>query len=110
MNEEKLITLFEQKLLPLMKEHFPTKAELQGLISDWSEFKTEMREFKLGMFQWRKDADNKFNTIDDKLDTLVDSANALDLFLEQHPLERIQRVERCVNLGPYVATWQEDDF
>jgi hypothetical protein len=82
MNEEKLINLMEQKLLPLMKEHFPTRFEME----------------------------KRFDYIDEKLEELTLSATTLDTLLEQYPLERIQRIERCVGLGPYIAVWPEDDF
>ncbi|MDB5254315.1 MAG: hypothetical protein JWL80_381 [Parcubacteria group bacterium] len=81
MNEEKLINLFEQKLLPLMKEHFPTGFEME----------------------------KRFDHIDEKLEELTFSAKALDIVLEQYPIEWIQRLEKHTGLSTYAFKNRAED-
>ena len=56
----------------------------------------------------RKDMNAGFEIVDEKLDDLKASARALDSILEQHPIPRIERLEKHVHLPPYAHTFEED--
>src|SRR3989344_7624443 len=56
----------------------------------------------------RKDMNAGFEIVDEKLDDLKASARALVSILEQHPIPRIERLEKHVHLPPYAHTFEED--
>jgi hypothetical protein len=97
----------EQKLVKLLKEHFPTKEE-------FGSFKTEMHEFKAEMYEVGKETRSEFRLIredlkeiKEKLDDVKSSANALDGILEQNPIPRIERLEKHIGLEEFVPVLQD---
>ncbi len=77
----------EEKLLELLKQHFPTREDHQALLN-------EMR--------------SEFADVKEHLTDLKASAKALDKILERHPIPRIERLEKHAGLPPYAAVGAED--
>lgn len=84
----------EEKLLELLKQHFPTREDHYALMQEMRSSFLEMREH--------------FKQVDEKLDDLHASARALDKVLERYPIPRIERIEKHVGLPPYVPAGAED--
>jgi archaellum component FlaC len=114
----------EQKLIKLLEKHFPTKPEFIGLKGEVSNLGNEVGSLKMevgglkkefgGMRQefnqlsnevgsLRKDMVNGFQEINEKLYELTSSAKALDKILEQHPIERIKRLEKHAHLPAFTT-------
>ncbi len=119
----------EQKLIKLLKQHFPSKKDYGSLRRDFEDFrdfvsknvatkkdlknfatkkdlesfvtKTKFDEFGYEMRSFRKETTSEFKIINEKLDELKSSANSLDQILIQHPIERIIRLEKHSKLSPF---------
>ncbi len=84
----------EEKLLELLKQHFPTREDHHALAQEMRSSFLEMREH--------------FKQVDGKLDDLQASARALDKILERYPIERVERIEKHVGLPSFVPVGVED--
>lgn len=105
------------ELVDLLKEHFPTKTEvnerfqktdeqLVGLQREMNDRFKKTDEHLVSLHQELSDLRNEmrqgFARIHDSLDELKDSAGALDEVLEKYPIERIERLEVHAGLPPFV--------
>ncbi len=77
----------EEKLIELMKEHFPTKGEFLGSVKDIRQDIAELKE-----------SGEQFKA----------SSDALDTVLEAHPVKRINRLEDHLGLPKYVHATNEE--
>lgn len=77
----------EEKLVKLLEKKFVTK-------NQFSEFSSEMREFRLEMR-------TELKGISEDIGELKPSAKSLDKILEKHPIERIIRLEKHSKLPPF---------
>jgi len=84
----------EEKLVKLLERHFPSREEFF--------------ELQKGMRGGFNDMENRFDKIDESLDELKASSQALDKILEQHPVPRIERIEHHLNLPQYAHTIEEE--
>ena len=84
----------EEKLLELLKQHFPTREDHHALMQEMRSSFLEMREH--------------FKQVDGKLDDLQASSRALDKILEQHPIPRIERIEKHIGLPQYIPMGVEN--
>lgn len=104
-NQEKSLTLSDlasftdEVLLPGMERI--VEAYLGDVTSDIGGLKSDMTTL-------RKEMNSQFETVNDKLDDLKASANTLDDILEQHPIPRIERLEKHAHLPPYVRAFAEE--
>jgi len=91
-------------------KHFATKQDLEMFATkkDFNDFKMEIYEFRKETRDGFKNMEENFKQINDKLGELKSSANALDKILEQHPIQRIERLESHANLSPFVPTVEEE--
>lgn len=77
----------EEKLVELMKIHFPTKGEMSA-------------DFK--------GVDKQFEEVKEILEDLKASSKANDALLEAYPIERISRMETHLNLPRFVPAIAEE--
>ncbi|OHB18386.1 MAG: hypothetical protein A2749_02710 [Parcubacteria group bacterium RIFCSPHIGHO2_01_FULL_45_26] len=77
----------EEKLVELLKTHFPTKSEINLRFTE---------------------VYNRFDEVIEKLDDLKASAGAVDDILEQHPVPRIERIEKHLGLPKFVSAISEE--
>ena len=80
-----------KELLEVLEAHFPTKEEHTALAQKVQRISTDVSD------------------INDKLDALAASSEALDKILEAHPIPRIERVEKHLNLPQFVAATSDED-
>ena len=120
----------EQKLIKLLKQHFPSKKDYGLLRKDFEEFrsfvirnvatKKEFVEFKDEMMEFKNETRQSFynmgislksieddvKEIREDIDEIKPSVEPLDKILEQCPVERITRLEKHAKLSPFVpAVW-----
>ena len=77
----------EEKLVELLKTHFQTKSEINLRFTE---------------------VYNRFDEVIEKLDDLKASAGAVDDILEQHPVPRIERIEKHLGLPKFVSAISEE--
>lgn len=87
----------EEKLVKLLKEHFPTKQEFGSLVHTVNGINEELKSIK-----------SDIKEIRDDIDEIKPSIKALDKILEQHPIERIDRLEKHNRLPVFIPILQED--
>ncbi len=84
----------EKKLVEILERKFATKDDHEVLRQEVRELKTEVR--------------TGFEEINEKLDDLKASANAVDKILEANPVPRIERLEHHVGLPPFTPAHSEE--
>ncbi|OHA87201.1 MAG: hypothetical protein A3A96_02605 [Candidatus Zambryskibacteria bacterium RIFCSPLOWO2_01_FULL_39_39] len=87
----------EEKLVKLLKEHFPTKKEFGDLAHTVNGISEEIKTIKFDIKEIRND-----------IEEIKPSIKALDKILEENPIERIGRLEKHNNLPIFIPTSQED--
>lgn len=95
-------TMNEEKLIKLLEKHFPSKSDFVGFKKEFVDFKIEMYDFRKEMKEELKNINQLIERMDDNLKELKPSSKALDMILEKHPLERIERIEKHVQLPTFV--------
>ena len=80
--------------MELLKQHFPTREDYYAL----------MQEMRSGFLKMRE----HFYQTDEKLDDLQASARVLDKILEQHPIPRIERIEKHIGLPAFIPVGAEN--
>ena len=89
----------DMKLVALLKEHFPTKADMN---ERFTKVDVQLSETNLQFTELRREMHEGFSKMQDGLDDLAASAHALDGVLEQYPIERIERLEARAGLPQFV--------
>ena len=79
----------EEKLVELLKEHFPSRQDHQALLQEMRGGFTDMKEH--------------FNIVDEKLDNLKSSSNVLDTILEKHPSSEVRTYFQYCEKGDYLS-------
>jgi len=101
----------EEKLVKLLKEHFPTKKEFGVLahnVSDLTHNVNGLVNTVNGMNEELKSIKSDIKEIKDDIEEIKPSIKALDKILEQHPIERVERLEKHNRLPAFISTSQED--
>ncbi len=80
----------KKELIEILTEHFPTKDEFSNLVR------------RVGNME------GSLEDVHEKLDVLTASSDALDHVFEQHPIERIERLESHTHLPAFSPTVRED--
>lgn len=91
----------EQKLVKLLKEHFPSK-------NDFETFKSEFVGLKSDVSDWGRKMAEGFEEIKESIEDLKASSLVLDKILEQEPIPRIERLEKHAGFSPYVSASVEE--
>lgn len=87
----------EENLIKLLKENFPTKKEFGDLVHTVNGINEDIKAMK---------ADIK--VIQEDIDEIKPSIKSLDKILEQHPIERIERLEVHNHLPSFNLVSQEE--
>jgi|SRR3989344_1934387 len=105
------LNIDEKKLIELLENKFPTKEDFEKFQSSMISFKHAMYFFKEDVYQYKQEfrefkmeIREDIKIINEKLDDLKPSAKSLDSILEQHPIPRIERLEKHANLSPFTPT------
>lgn len=77
----------KEELVEVLREHFPTKGEINLRFNEMEE---------------------RFDRIDESLEELKASSGALDSILEAHPVERITRLEHHTGLPRYAHSSEDE--
>ncbi|MEK7187233.1 MAG: hypothetical protein AAB691_00095 [Patescibacteria group bacterium] len=77
-----------------IQENAATKKDLKDVADDVQQITDDLRNF-------RNATKENFTQVHQDLKELKSSARVLDRWLEEHLLERVQRLERAQNLPPY---------
>ena len=85
----------EEKLIKILKENFSTKEETDSRFREMSSRFNEI--------------DTHLEKMDEKLDDLKASSSAFDNILEKHPIPRIERIEKHLDLPTYAHSVVEEE-
>ncbi|HEY4515048.1 MAG TPA: hypothetical protein VJJ22_02720 [Candidatus Paceibacterota bacterium] len=88
----------EEKILKSIDK---VQNSLNGLIETVSGIQQELSSFK-------KETREDFTEVKEGIKELKATANVTDKILEQHPIERIERIETTINLPMFVPTVSEE--
>lgn len=87
----------EHKLIKLLKEHFPTREE-------FFDFKTDTLKSFADLGVNLRSIQSEIKEMREDIDELKPSAKSLDKILEDHPIERIGRLEKHNKLPTFVPS------
>lgn len=107
-----IVDMDKKELLEILEAHFPTKEEHKSLVQKVSGIEKNVSELKEVVEEHSKKLkriDVGVQELNEKLDESRASNEALDKVLEKHPIERIERVEKHLNLPNFVATFSGEE-
>jgi hypothetical protein len=84
-----------------VSKNVATKKDMRDAKIELLNFKLEMYEFRKETKESFKDIDEHLNDIDEKLKEVKPLEKSFDKILEQHPIERITRLEKHAKLPEF---------